>query len=175
MLKRLLSGLVKGALIGSLLAVVLVKGLGMLSFPGALVAYPVVMLLGATTGLVAGKPIWAKGAKIEAGVKAVVGAGIASVELLLLRKWLNVDLDLSLIGAGAGAIGTLPAASLPLVAAALALVFEADNTDEQPVHGGKRQRVASVEGDAGAAEHAEVEAEAEADESRAAEHRGRRA
>ncbi len=71
MLGRLLIGIVKGLMVGSLLGFGLVK-LGA-AMPIAVVAYLAAAVTGVLIGLVAGKPIWAKDAKIEAGTKAFVG------------------------------------------------------------------------------------------------------
>ncbi len=129
MFKRLGLGLLLGLLVGSIVAAVLVKGLGVTVF-GAFFAYLFAAVTGVLTGLVAGKPIWAKGGQIEAGLKALVGAGLAALAMFAARKWLTMDLDLSSIGAGVGPAGTLPAASLPLIAAVLAGLYEVDNTPE---------------------------------------------
>jgi len=86
MLGRLLIGIVKGLLGGSLLGFALVKlGAGV---PIALVAYLAAAVTGVLIGLVAGKPIWAKDAKIEAGTKAFVGALLALGLMAAARTWL---------------------------------------------------------------------------------------
>jgi hypothetical protein len=80
------------------------------------------------TGLVAGRPIWAKAAKIEGALKAVAGAFISVVVLYALRKWLPaVHVDLTAFGAGEGAIGSVPWVFLPATGVALALVLEIDD------------------------------------------------
>jgi ABC-type xylose transport system permease subunit len=129
MLKRLIVGAIEGLVLGSLAAVVAIKLLGMTSFAGV-IAYLMAVVVGLLTGLVAGKPIWAREAKIEAGLKAFVGAVLAAGALWVLRRWANVEVDLSAFGAGRGVIGELPAVSLPLIATALSLLFELDNTGE---------------------------------------------
>lgn len=129
MLKRLTVGLIEGLVLGAVMALVTIKVLGLASFAGA-IAYLVAVVVGALTGLVAGKPIWAPGAKIEAGLKAFVGALLAGGLLWMLRRFAQVDVDLGAFGAGAGKIGELPAVSLPLIATALSLLFELDNTGE---------------------------------------------
>jgi hypothetical protein len=129
MLKRLLVGLVIGAVIGAVVAAVLVQGLGIGSFAGAAVfAYLAAAVTGTLTGLVAGKPIWAEGGKVEAGLKAFFGGLLALGAMFALRQWVHVGVDLTAIKAGAGEIGDLPAASLPLIAAVLAGFFELDNS-----------------------------------------------
>src|SRR5579883_3449799 len=123
MLRRLLLGLLIGLLMGGLIAAGLVAGLHMFTFmgtDGAVLAYLAAALTGGLTGLLAGKPIWATGAKIEAGLKAFFGALLAAGLMFALRQWAGglhppvttvtpVDLP----------IGDLPAAALPLIAALL--------------------------------------------------------
>jgi hypothetical protein len=132
MVRRLLLGLVLGLIVGGLAAAALVAGLHMTVFDagagGVALAYLAAALTGVLTGLVAGKPIWASGAKIEAGLKAFFGALIATGLMFAARRWLTSSVDLGFMGAGAGPIGELPAASLPLVAAVLGGFFELDNT-----------------------------------------------
>jgi hypothetical protein len=125
MLKRLLFGVVKGVLVGGLLGLLLVKGLGLTVF-GAILAYLFAVLAGVLTGLVAGKPIWAKGARIEAGLKAFVGALLGAGVMFILRKWVPIHMDLGAFGIGV--LGDLPIASLPVVATGLAMLYEIDNT-----------------------------------------------
>jgi hypothetical protein len=138
MLRRLLVGLVVGAVVGVAAAAALVSGLQMLAFAGsfgALVAYGASAATGAVTGLVAGKPIWASDAKVEAGLKAFFGALLAAAGMFALRQWAaGWTLDLTAIHAGGpGPVGSLPAASLPLLGAALGGLFELDNSgDDEP-------------------------------------------
>jgi len=156
MLRRLLVGLILGFVVGALVAAGLVAGLHVVDFGagagGAAFAYLAAALTGVVTGLVAGKPIWASGAKIEAGLKAFFGALIGAGLMFALRQWGgDFTPDLTFIGAGHGAVGQLPAASLPLVAAVLGGFFELDNTGEPTEDKGKdkkgeageRKRVAS--------------------------------
>jgi hypothetical protein len=129
MAKRALIGLIKGLLIGGIFALVLVKGLGVAVF-GALLAYPLAVLIGILTGLVAGKPIWAQDGRIEAALKAIVGAIVAGGLMFAIRTWLNPSVDLGSLGAGG--IGELPLVSLPLIATALSVLYELDNTGPEP-------------------------------------------
>lgn len=142
MLKRLFVGLVLGVLLGGIVGVALVQGIG-LSFAGngAPLAYFVAAVLGALTGLVAGKPIWAQDAKIEAGLKSFFGALLALGGMFAIRRWLNIQVDLTALKAGAGALGDLPVASLPLLAGVLSAIFELDNTAEPEQEEGERKRV----------------------------------
>src|SRR5215472_71227 len=145
MLRRLFIGLVVGLLVGGLVAAGLVAGLGVLTFSGgggALLAYVAAALTGALTGLVAGKPIWSFGAKIEAGLKALFGALLAAGLMFALRQWAGswIVPSLPMIGVnGPGAVGDLPAVSLPLLAAVLGGFFGVDNTgDGERADPGKR-------------------------------------
>ncbi len=128
MLKRLIVGLILGTVIGAVVAAVLVQGLGMALFSNAVFAYLAAAATGVITGLVAGKPIWAADGKIEAGLKAFFGILLGLGAMFVLRTWANVHLDLSMLKAGEGALGELPAAALPLIAAVLAGFYEIDNS-----------------------------------------------
>jgi hypothetical protein len=136
MVKRLFVGLFLGAVVGGILAAVLVQGLGVMSFDesalGAAGAYLAAALTGVLTGLVAGKPIWSADGKIEAGLKAFFGALLALGGMFVLRQWVHLNVDLSALKASHGPadIGQLPAVSLPIIAAVLAGFFELDNTGD---------------------------------------------
>ncbi len=134
MLRRLFIGLALGLAAGALLAAGLVAGLKVPSFDGAggvALAYAAAAIAGVLTGLVAGKPIWAPSAKVEAGLKAFFGALLGAGAMFALRQWASTwTADLSALGAGRGAIGALPAASLPLIGAVLGALFELDNTGD---------------------------------------------
>lgn len=161
MLKRLIVGLVLGTVIGAAVAAALVQGLGMVQFTSAVLAYLAAALTGVITGLVAGKPIWAADGKIEAGLKAFFGVLLALGGMFALRTWANVHVDLSMLKAGEGALGALPAASLPILAAVLAAFYEVDNSPSDQADakssssggpasrkgGGKRVRVADEDAD----------------------------
>ncbi len=137
MIGRLLVGLVKGLVVGGLLGFAVAK-LGFVA-PGAVIAYLAAAAAGALVGLVAGKPIWAKDAKIEAGMKAVVGALLGAGLMFAIRRWLGVALPTSLGALSApnasllesaanGTLGGLAVTSLALVAAVLGGFYEVDNT-----------------------------------------------
>jgi hypothetical protein len=136
MLKRLIVGLLIGLFVGGLLAVGIIKGLGMAAFVGGggvALAYVAAALTGVLTGLVAGKPIWSSGGQIEAGLKAFFGALLAAGGMFALRQWVHVDvpnMTLPLIGEMHGEIGSLPLVALPLLGAILGGFYEADNTPE---------------------------------------------
>jgi hypothetical protein len=137
MLKRLVFGLIFGLLVGGLLAAAVIKGLGMVAFTGTggtVLAYVFAAVTGVLVGLVAGKPIWASGGQIEAGLKAVAGAIVGAGAMFAMRRWLNLDIDLHSLGVGpltAQPAGLLPATTLPLIAAVLGAFYEADNTPHE--------------------------------------------
>ncbi|SRR5579883_1180270 len=136
MLRRLLVGIVIGLVVGGLAAAGVVAGLHMTSFlgsGGAVLAYVFAAVTGVLTGLVAGKPIWASGARIEAGLKAFFGALIAAGGMFALRQWAGgTTVDVGALGPGqALPIGELPALSLPIIAAVLGGFFELDNTGDK--------------------------------------------
>jgi hypothetical protein len=152
MVRRLLVGMVLGFVVGGLVAAAVVAGLKVALFAGpagAALAYLAASVTGVLTGLVAGKPIWASGAKIEAALKALFGALIGVGLMFALRRWAGGwTLDLSAIGAGGpGPVGDLPAASLPLLAAALGAFFELDNTGgDEAEEPRQKKRVAAPAG-----------------------------
>jgi hypothetical protein len=130
MFKRLIVGLAIGMVMGAVAAIALVKGLGITSFlDQSTVAYLAALATGAFVGLVAGKPVWAKGAWIEVGLKAFFGSLLAAGGMFALRRWGSMSLDLAPIGGGSGQIRDLPAATLPLIATVLSVLYELDNTD----------------------------------------------
>ena len=136
MLKRLIVGLILGTVIGAAVAAVLVQGMGWtLGFPNAFFAYLAAGVTGVITGLVAGKPIWSSDGKIESGLKAFFGVLLGLGGMFALRTWANLHVDLSMLRAGSGALGDLPAASLPIVAAVLAGFYEIDNSPDAGTKG----------------------------------------
>ena len=162
---RLLWGIVLGMVIGGAVAAVLIKGLGIVTL-GALLAYPAAVLTGALAGLLAGKPVWAKDARIEAGLKAFFGALLAAGLMFALRAWAKLDLDLTRFGLGQGPIGELAATSLPMIGVLLSLIFEVDNlfgADDAKGAGGKKRVEASGSPRLRATDEAAEEIEAGAD------------
>lgn len=162
MLKRLLLGLFLGFLVGLAVAAALTHGLGM-TFTGGfgvLVGYIAAAVTGLLVGFVTGKPIWSANGKIEAGLKGFFGALFAAGALFALRKWLVVNIDLSFLSPSAtGALGEIPYAALPPIAALLGGFFEADNSpgtdDDEPA---QKKRIATG-GASAAAEADELEDE----------------
>ncbi|AUX48063.1 hypothetical protein SOCE26_095900 [Sorangium cellulosum] len=149
MLGRLILGIVKGLIVGGLVGF----GLAKLGFaaPIAIIAYLAAALAGVLVGLIAGKPIWAKDAKIEAGMKAFVGALLGVGLMFAARKWLTMPVPLPLgelgganpsLGEAAGTAGTfggLAITSLAAIAALLGGFYEADNDPSEGDAPGAKQ------------------------------------
>lgn len=167
MLKRLLLGLVIGLVVGGGIAYGLFQLL-----PGAMaggLGYVFAAVTGILVGLVAGKPIWAKGALIEAGLKATIGAALACGLLFGLR-FLHVDIP-AIADIPHEEIGRHAITSLASIATLLAVFYEIDNSggDEAdaknaPTH----QRVSQVPGKSRVADIADEEDSAPAKSKRKA-------
>ena len=144
MIGRLLVGILKGLVLGALVGFGLVK-IGM-AFPGAVVAYLAAAVTGVLIGLIAGKPIWAKDAKIEAGMKAVVGAILGAGLMFAARKWLGAQVPAGLLtavhvdapaDAATATMGYFGMTSLAAIAGLLGGFYDADNTPEPEKAEGK--------------------------------------
>jgi hypothetical protein len=163
----LLWGLFVGIVIGGGTSLLAVLGLHVpLNEPlSALWAYLFAATGGVLVGLFAGKPIWAKGARIEAGLKAGFGALLGAGLMFALRKWVGFNVDLSSIGLGQGALGTNVAVAFPMVATMIALLFEVDNMFGGDEKGSKTsKRIASgTKARVASDEPVEVEAEDSSD------------
>jgi hypothetical protein len=123
MSNRVVVGFALGVLSGSVVAGV-TSSFGVPPAPA--VAYAGAALAGVVTSLVAGKPVW-KNTASESSIKALAGTFLAMASLYGIRKWfLGVTLDLG-SRFGAGALGDVPLGHLPLIAVAIALVFEVDD------------------------------------------------
>jgi hypothetical protein len=171
MLRRLFIGLALGLVVGGLLAAGLVAGLKVETFLGSgggALAYAAASLTGIVTGLVAGRPIWASGAKVEAALKALFGALLGAGAMFALRRWAGGWApDLHVIGGGGpAAVGDLPAASLPMIAAGLGALFELDNTGDVEAAGSAAARKRVPVREANGSARARVD---EADAARSAE------
>ena len=135
MLKRLLVGLVLGLVIGGLL------GYGLFQvFPTAMagmLGYAFAAATGVLVGLVAGKPIWAKGAQIEAGLKAFVGA-LLSMGILFGIRFIGLTIP-AVAGIPAAELGQHALASLMAISTVLAVFYEIDNTGGDEDEGDKKR------------------------------------
>jgi hypothetical protein len=145
MLRRLILGMLVGLVVGAGLAAGLARLIGT-SFvvPGGFaIAFASAAVAGALTGMVAGKPIWAAGAKVEAGVKAFFGALLGVGAMFALRRW-GVTIPGPAWLGGTAPIGELPEVSIPLIAATLGALFGLDNVPDAPPGAGSpgaRKRV----------------------------------
>ena len=140
MLKRLVFGLVIGILVGG------AAGYGLFQvLPTAMAGgfgFVFAALVGVLVGLVAGKPIWAKGAAIEAGLKAIIGAALGCAILFGLR-FLGFSVP-AMAGIGEAVVGRHPVGSLLAIATVLAVFYEIDNSgggEEQDKNAPTRKRV----------------------------------
>lgn len=125
MIKKVALGLFEGALLGGLVFFALLRLHAVWS---PLIAYAAAALVGVLVGAVAGKPIWGREAKLEGLLKSLAGAFVAAVAMYGARKWLaGVHVNLDAFGWGAGPIGQVPAAALPIIGAGLGFVFEIDD------------------------------------------------
>lgn len=178
MLGRLLFGIVKGLFVGGLVAFAMTQ-VGFVA-PGTFFAYASAALTGVLIGLIAGKPIWAKDAKIEAGMKAFFGALLGAGLMYALRRFGTMAVPFPLgplaeantsLGEAAGSSGTvggLAITSLPLVAGLLGGFYEADN--DAPAAPEPKGRVAADKmriADAGAGGDADEELESDEPQGRA--------
>jgi hypothetical protein len=174
MLGRLLVGMVKGLLVGALLGFGLVQlHWAML---GPVVAYLAAAVAGVVVGLVAGKPIWAKDAKIEAGTKAFVGALLSLGLMAAARQWLTMEIPFP-VGTlvpyphEALTLGKFAMTSLAAIAGLLGGFYEADNDasgEEATPAGaqkGKADKPQRIAAEAAAGEE-EEELESESDQKR---------
>lgn len=123
MIRIFFVGLLKGLLVGGLCAYGLYAILPQVM--AGWLGYVFAAVVGILVGLIAGKPIWAKGASIEASLKAFVGALLGGGILFGLR-YLAVDIP-EIMNVPSEAIGQHPFASLMSVATILALIYEVDN------------------------------------------------
>ncbi len=152
MLRRLVLGLFEGVVIGTAVALGLDRGLGIATL-GPWLGYLAAAFTGVLVGLVAGKPLWRRDAKVEALLKAGAGALLASALLYALRRWAQVPVDLSAVGGGSGALPDLPLATLPLLATTLAVLFELDDAPS-------RGEMAKIQATRAAAQHRIEDSEA---------------
>jgi hypothetical protein len=130
MLRRLGVGFVKGALVGALMALAWERALGGGAFAGAW-SYLMAIATGLLTGVLAGKPPWAKGALVEATLKGVAGALVGGAGLYAIDKWVPVSLSLGPLGSGM--LGDVAVFALMSIALAIGVVFELDNTEMKVV------------------------------------------
>jgi hypothetical protein len=135
MFARLIVGILKGLVVGGLIGFGLVKlGLGVFA-PWSIWAFVFAAITGIVVGLIAGKPIWAKDAKIEAGMKAAVGALLGAALMAAVQKCMPgmVPNDLAAafdIMTKGIPVKAFPVTSLAIIAAILGGFYDADNTPD---------------------------------------------
>jgi len=139
MLKRLLVGIILGVVIGGLL------GYGLFQLlPAAmagLLGYAFAAATGVLVGLVAGKPIWAKGAQIEAGLKAFVGA-LLSMGILFGIRFVGLTIP-AIADIPAAELGRHAIASLVSISTLLAIFYELDNNGSEGDEASDKKRIAA--------------------------------
>ena len=141
-------GLLKGAFVGGSAAAGLLFGLHVATF-GLALAFALAAGVGAVVGLVAGKPIWREGARIEAGLKSFVGALLGAAALWGLSHWQTAMNLLTSIQKAipvanlstTDAAQAVPVLVLPAIAMTIAMLFELDNTPEPE---GAKKRVSAL-------------------------------
>lgn len=165
-LKRLALGLVKGLLIGGGIGAALHFGVGWTAATG-LLAYLLAMGVGATTGVLTGKPPWRQNAWIESVLKGVAGVGVGALLYWLASNWGQFELPLAIPGVAEGASWTeVPMLTAAGIGGVFGTLVELDNTDDakdKPQRGEKRKVKARVakEEDLGDPEVAELLAAAD--------------
>jgi hypothetical protein len=109
--------------------------------------YVFAAVTGVLVGLVAGKPIWAKGALIEAGLKATIGAALACGILFGIR-FLHLDIP-AIADIPSAELGRHAITSLTSIATLLAVFYEIDNSgsgEDDSKNAPTRQRVSQAPG-----------------------------
>ncbi len=130
MLKRLALGLVKGLVLGGAIGAAFHFGLGWTAATG-LLAYLLAMGVGATTGVLTGKPPWRSQAWIESVLKGVAGIGVGALLYWLASKWGAFEIPFALPGVEAGTPWTtVPLLTAAGIGGAFGMVIELDNTDD---------------------------------------------
>lgn len=152
MLKRLLIGILKGIVVGGGVGAALYFGLSQGSLESAW-AYLLYGVVGAITGVVAGKPLWKPGAWIEALLRGVFGIAVGCGLYALASSFLHVSpipLPASLFPAlppaeQARFLFQQPLAMAPLMATLYASLIELDNDGKGDEVGPSKVRVARLE------------------------------
>jgi hypothetical protein len=141
MLKRLGFGLIKGVLIGAGVGAGIQLGLGWTETSG-LLGYLLAMGVGATAGILAGKPPWRQEAWIEALLKAAGGVGVGALLYWLGTSFAGFDVPFAVGGAEAGIPWTsIPLLYAPAISGLFGTLVELDNTDD-PKPTGKEKKAA---------------------------------
>jgi len=141
-LRRFAIGLIKGAILGALFGAAISFGLGWGETEG-LLGYLLAMGVGASVGLLGGKPPWAQQAWLEAILRAAGGLILGAFLYWAGTRFANVPVP---VAVGPDGEAGLPWMSVPLlyataIGALYGCLVELDNT------GGKRPATASDDDD----------------------------
>ena len=156
MLKRLVFGLFKGALLGAAIGAGLHFGLGWTIVTG-LLGYLLAMGAGASAGILTGKPPWKQAAWIESLLKAIAGMAIGALLYWVSSKWGSFGLPFAIPGVEAGTAWTeVPLLYVTAISAVFGTLVELDNTDDDEATPERGARTKVRVGDAAAVEEAEL-------------------
>ncbi|MDO9015729.1 MAG: hypothetical protein Q8S73_36105 [Deltaproteobacteria bacterium] len=152
MLKRLIIGILKGLILGGGMAVALYM-LAHIGSVSGFWGYLLYGVLGAITGVVAGKPLWKPGAWIEALLRGVfgiaVGCGLYALGAVVLTgSAIDFTALLGSLPAGASTPTQLyqqPLIMAPMFATLYASLIELDNDGKGEDAGSTKVRVARLE------------------------------
>lgn len=147
---RLLVGMLKGLVLGGLVGYGLTAG----GLTAGWLAYVAAAVVGMLVALIAGKPIWAKDARIEVGMKVAAGAVLAPLAMWGVRSFLTMGLPfdpstlpgLESVSASSATLGTFFVTSLAIIGGVLAGFYDADN---QPGSGAKAGAEKTSQGSGG--------------------------
>lgn len=154
MLKRLGIGLLKGLVVGGGIGAALQFGLQWVPAAG-LLGYLLAMGIGATTGILCGKPVWRTEAWIESLLKGGFGVGVGALLYWVSSSYLGFGIPIALPGVEAGTAWTsLPVFYGAAIGAVYGSLVELDNTDDDSGKSAKkggaksaRARVSDLEDD----------------------------
>ena len=125
--RRILIGLIKGLFLGALLGSLFHFGLGWRVTEG-LLGYLIAMGVGATAGVLAGRPPWLHEAWLESLLKGVFGLAVGAALYWVSVRFLTFDLAFAFFGAPESSPWTsLPLLYAPPIAVLFALIVELDN------------------------------------------------
>lgn len=154
MLKRLLIGVLKGIFVGGAVGAALYFALSQGSVDGAY-AYMLYGVVGALTGVVAGKPLWKQGAWVEALLRGVFGIAVGCGLYALASSFLGGVGAIPLPGALFPPIDKpaeiprflfqQPLAMAPMMATLYASLIELDNDGKGDDVGSTKVRVVRLE------------------------------